>query len=214
MSAKAQALWLSALEDLPPRCVVIFTSNHPDKFQRRFLDRCEHYAFRSNADVLRQDAQSLVNAVWHAETGRTDAPDVSSLPGVVDKNGCLSFRAVVQGLNPLLRSARRAHNETAEKTAPVQPQVSIPAPAPAPVPALAPVASRLADSASQPVRNEEPQKPAPVRWRTVAVFDIDPRTAAIRQSSSPKPLAAVPAVPKRRNVESSRRPSECVLEPI
>lgn len=103
MSQKAQQLWLSALEDLPPRSVVVFTTNRADKFPDRFLDRCERLAFRADAPMLLQDAQALVDDVWRRE-GRPDSPpDVAGLEGIVDGEGRLSFRRVLRALEPMLR---------------------------------------------------------------------------------------------------------------
>lgn len=108
MSPKAQQLWLSALEDLPPRSLIIFTTNKTEKFADRFLDRCERFAFQANGAMLLQDAQALINLIWTRE-GRTDrAPNVAELPGLLDANKQLSFRRVVRALEPLVRSTRPA----------------------------------------------------------------------------------------------------------
>lgn len=120
MSPKAAQLWLSSLEDLPARSVVIFTTNHPEKFPERFRDRCERFAFDADPVVNLQDAQALVDRVWRAETGRDDSPRVADLRNVVEQ-GRLSYRRVVRALEPLL-AARRASDR----------------PAPAPEPRIAP----------------------------------------------------------------------------
>jgi hypothetical protein len=105
MSPKAAQLWLSALEDLPPRSVIVFTTNHPEKFPDRFLDRCERVRCESDPELLAQDAQTLVNELWRAETGRDDAPPWDRLPNVVEK-GQLSFRRVVRALEPIVRGLK------------------------------------------------------------------------------------------------------------
>lgn len=107
MSPKAAQLWLSALEDLPPRSLIVFTTNRPEKFADRFLDRCERFQFESDAEMLGVDAQVLADSIWWRETGREDAPEVSGLPGIRDDSGAISFRRVVRALEPLLRKARR-----------------------------------------------------------------------------------------------------------
>jgi hypothetical protein len=105
-SAKADQLWLSALEDLPPRRVIVFTTNHPEKFHQRFLDRCERIRFESNPALLFQDAQALAGRIWRAELGRDDCPPVERLPNLIER-GELSFRRVVRGLEPIIRHVRR-----------------------------------------------------------------------------------------------------------
>ena len=120
MSPKASHLWLSALENLPPKSVVIFTTNAPEKFPDRFIDRCERIDFQSAADLLALDAQALVNRIWLAETGRDDAPSVDTLPNVVDRDGHLSFRRVVAALDPRIRALA-----SEAKPAPVAPPTPI-----------------------------------------------------------------------------------------
>jgi hypothetical protein len=108
MTPKASYLWLSALENLPPKSVVVFTTNRPSHFPDRFLDRCERISFASDGRTLKQDAQSLINAVWRREVGTGDPPSVDDLPNVVDARGILSFRRAVMALNPLIRAKRSA----------------------------------------------------------------------------------------------------------
>lgn len=104
---KVANLWLSMIEDLPPRTLFIFTTNHPEKLAARFVDRCERLTFASEAPALLQDARLLAARIWHAEGGRPDRlPDVASLPGVVDDSGRLSFRRVVRAVESLLRGTR------------------------------------------------------------------------------------------------------------
>jgi replication-associated recombination protein RarA len=95
MSAKAKQLWLSALENLPPKTVIIFTTNHAHKFEQRFKDRCECVEFASSADQLIDDAQRLMNALWTAEDIAGEPADVRTIPWLVEK-GAISFRRVVR----------------------------------------------------------------------------------------------------------------------
>jgi ATPase family associated with various cellular activities (AAA) len=94
MSAKAKQMWLSALEELPSRSVVVFTTNHRSKFEPRFLHRCEEVAFESDADTLYQDAQRFLETMWHAEAMPGTAPDVRSLD--LAEKGHISFRRIVR----------------------------------------------------------------------------------------------------------------------
>jgi hypothetical protein len=105
-SPKADQLWLSALEDLPPKCVIIFTTNHPEKFAQRFIDRCERVTFAADAVALRQDAAELARRIWAAELHRDDVPALEMLPNLVER-GQLSFRRLVRGLEPIVRHVRK-----------------------------------------------------------------------------------------------------------
>jgi replication-associated recombination protein RarA len=108
MSPKAAQIWLSALEDLPPRRVIIFTTNHPEKFQQRFLDRCQRLDFESDAKLHAQDAQTLIREVWTKEGGfERTCPKFADLKGVTDDKGHLSYRRVIRALEPLLRAEAR-----------------------------------------------------------------------------------------------------------
>lgn len=103
---KAKQIWVSALETLPLRRVIIFTTNNPEKLEPRFHERAERIDFESSGLTLLHDAQLLANRVWQGELGRTDAPDVRQLKGLVDSDGRLSFRRVIRALEPLIRAAR------------------------------------------------------------------------------------------------------------
>ena len=95
MSPKARQRFLTAMEQIPPRSVIIFTTNHEKKFERRFLDRCEVVRFDSEADTHVQDAQIYLGDVWRGEGMPGDPPDVRTIEGLVD-NGAISYRRVAQ----------------------------------------------------------------------------------------------------------------------
>jgi hypothetical protein len=99
---KAKNLWLSALEALPPRTVVVFTSNHPEKFDQRTLDRFQHLRFVGSGDESIGAAQRLADTIWQAETHGTDGPDVTKLPNVVI-DGKVSYRRVASAMQDLVR---------------------------------------------------------------------------------------------------------------
>ncbi len=115
MSVKAAQIWLSALEDLPSKTLVIFTTNDASKFKDRFLDRCERFAFDAEATVHTQDAQALADDVWTKETGGTDSPKVATMPGVVNASGQISYRRVIRALEPLI-AAHKSRPVTTPKT--------------------------------------------------------------------------------------------------
>lgn len=119
MSDKAEKVWLDALEHLPPRTTVIFTTNEPAKLTGRFTDRCECYYFQSDATCLAAVATSLATDVWKAETGQ-DIPAETLDILAVPHHGAVSFRKVLTALEPLLREAMP--EDRAESLPPAQPE--------------------------------------------------------------------------------------------
>ena len=142
MTSVAKTLLLSALEDLPSRSVVIFTTNHPERFGDRFLDRCDRITFASDCGLMMDDAQTLVNRVWQGETGETTGPDVATLPNVC-QDGSMSFRRVVNAVASALHVRSRLASvatPVVEPTAPVAVSDVEPVEAPLPVSGGSPVA--------------------------------------------------------------------------
>jgi MoxR-like ATPase len=92
--SKSVNIFLGALEDLPPRSVVIFTTNSVQKFPQRFLDRCERIAFDCSA-ATHPGAEALIRRVWEAEGKEGPAPALHELRGVLDPLKRLSFRRLV-----------------------------------------------------------------------------------------------------------------------
>ena len=91
-----------------------------------------------------QDAEDLIDRIWLAETGRTDPPRFTEIPGLIDKNGQISFRRIVAALDPMVRVANAKHGHptpAAMAAKPPVPPVVAPAPEPAPIVAPAPVAA-------------------------------------------------------------------------
>ena len=109
ISRPAETIWLDRLEALPPRTVVVFTTNHPELLSSRFRDRCIRLEFESNAEILRKSAFDLSERIWRCECGRAPrAAERTKIIGVVHRateDELLSFRRVVQGLAPLLAVA-------------------------------------------------------------------------------------------------------------
>lgn len=108
MSPQAAYIWLDALENLPPRAVVVFTTNHANKLPARLRDRCECFRFESGYIALAPYLQELVAKVWRAETGRNDAPELDALGTLQDEAGNVSVRRVLQLITPLVRTATAA----------------------------------------------------------------------------------------------------------
>ena len=70
MTEQAEATWLDGLERLPPKTVVIFTTNNVRRMTDRFVRRCELVEFDSTSEAFREGLEELVRLVWKAETGR------------------------------------------------------------------------------------------------------------------------------------------------
>jgi hypothetical protein len=91
---------------LPPRTVVIFTTNHPEKWEGRaslWNQRLEALEFPSDASETVEFCQDLARAVWVAETGEDpeSCPVDASL--LVDpKSKRLTPRSVLLALDPII----------------------------------------------------------------------------------------------------------------
>src|SRR5260221_12007536 len=99
MSDAAAYVWLEILETLPPKSVVVFTTNDHSRLPQRLRDRCEAFIFQGQASALAGSVEALIAQVWKAETGRDDPPALNKL---ADSAGNISFRRVLQRLTPLL----------------------------------------------------------------------------------------------------------------
>lgn len=107
MTANAAHVWLDALENLPAKTVVVFTTNHAGRLPSRLRDRCERLAFLSGPIALLPAAQELVNRIWQDEVGCPDAPRVEEFGTVTDEHGDFSFRRLLQRMTPWVRSGQR-----------------------------------------------------------------------------------------------------------
>jgi replication-associated recombination protein RarA len=103
MSSPAETVWLDRLEALPPKTVVIFTTNYPGKLSARFADRCTRLTFESDAEKLRASATQFASAIWKAETRcKPDPARIQQIVQSVEANGQISFRRLVQALTVAL----------------------------------------------------------------------------------------------------------------
>jgi replication-associated recombination protein RarA len=112
MSEKAAFIWLDVLEHLPTKCVCVFTTNDLDKLPARFRQRCEVHSFKApirgldlQATPAEIAAQLLIDDVWRAELGHNHSPKLADLEGWSEA-GNVSFRAVLQSLEPIIRTQR------------------------------------------------------------------------------------------------------------
>lgn len=111
MTPAAGFVWLDALENLPKRTVIVFTTNRGDLLEARFRQRCEVHAFNSAVHITRLNplekaANAHIARIWRCELGCDHAPTARDLPGaIVDEQ--LSIRQCVQALEPIIRAQRR-----------------------------------------------------------------------------------------------------------
>ena len=136
MSPTAVLMLHSALENLPSKSIVVFTSDQPDRFPDSFMDRCVRIKMAPDAPNWRDGLQLAINRVWLGETGSMDdSPTVDDLPDDVYRRGVISFRRAVSALEPKIRDviARRAA-ERLDAGRPAPASVPVPVePAPAPI---------------------------------------------------------------------------------
>ncbi len=116
MSKPAETIWLDVLEHLPPKSVVVFTTNCITTLSRRFQDRCEVYEFVSATEKIAPAIRQLVERIWALEVGG-DCPcaDVLGMPTLdsADSMHC-SFRLAVQQIQKLIRQARQIEERLPE----------------------------------------------------------------------------------------------------
>ena len=98
MHPAAETIWLDALENLPSKSVVIFTTNYAERLSDRFRDRCMTLEFEGNSEALGIDALRLLAFVWRDCTtqeipGHTADRIVAE---ATDPKGVLSYRRLLQ----------------------------------------------------------------------------------------------------------------------
>jgi DNA polymerase III delta prime subunit len=102
MSPKARGLWLSILEDISDKTVIVFTTNDVEKFGQRFIDRCEHIKFERNAKVLQMDGQAYLNRLWIGEGLHGNPPNIEDCKGVI-VSAAMSFRRIARFVESEMR---------------------------------------------------------------------------------------------------------------
>lgn len=111
VNSTVERLWLDRLEELPPKTVIVFTTNNLASLPARFVDRCIGgvLEFRAAADDLAEHGRALARSIWRTETGAEMPADV--LDRVVTRSiqaGRMSFRRVVQNIvAPLAQKASK-----------------------------------------------------------------------------------------------------------
>lgn len=97
MHPAAETIWLDALETLPPKSVIVFTTNYAEKLPPRFRDRCMALAFSADPDQLAADARRLLSRIWRDCTGR-DIPGALAdrLVAGATSRDAFSYRRLLQ----------------------------------------------------------------------------------------------------------------------
>ena len=121
MSKQSEIIFLDILEHLPEKTVVIFTTNEAANMSARFKQRCELHTFKTPVKDFGQGngdceiaAQAMIDEVWQKELGHNHSPRLGDLDGWRD-GGNLSFRSVLQALEPLIRLQREDDELAAQK---------------------------------------------------------------------------------------------------
>jgi DNA polymerase-3 subunit delta' len=99
LSAAAEIIWLDLLENLPPRSVIVFTTNDPSKMSERFYDRCLALEFDADSARLDAPARELATRIMTAERGL--APLENEVAEIIRRSaraGKISFRRIVQNI--------------------------------------------------------------------------------------------------------------------
>lgn len=103
MNPAAETIWLDRLEQIPPRTVVVFTTNHLGKLSQRFRDRCMRVSFESDAAKVRASVESMLTAMWKAEMGeKPERRVIAEIAANAVEDGKLSFRRAAQLLQAYL----------------------------------------------------------------------------------------------------------------
>lgn len=106
MTPQAETIWLDGLEKLPPKTVVIFTTNNLETISARLASRCELVEFTGDPAVINGAFGKFIKHVWKQETGKA----LRCLPeglGVFDiAGGTISFRLALQQIGPFARDGR------------------------------------------------------------------------------------------------------------
>ena len=107
MTAGAAAMWLDALEHLPPKTVLIFTTNDMGRLPARFLGRCELVPFSGDSSEFSSALFALVREIWRKETGKLLRWVPEDTGRIEQCDPTLSIRLAIQQIAPYLRSGKK-----------------------------------------------------------------------------------------------------------
>jgi len=104
MTVQAEQIWLDALENLPPKTVVIFTTNELGRLSDRLLSRCEILEFLAGGEAFEADVAKFIKTIWKKETGASLKAIPADLGRFDMAGGTLSIRLALQQIAPYIRS--------------------------------------------------------------------------------------------------------------
>jgi hypothetical protein len=104
MTTQAEAMWLDALERIPDKTILVFTTNNLHRLTDRFRRRCEVYRFDASGPEFKRGLEQLVKRVWQSETGKK----LSRLPDDLGKfelaSSDHSIALAIQQITPFIRA--------------------------------------------------------------------------------------------------------------
>lgn len=103
MTAGAAAMWLDALEHLPPKTAVVFTTNNLEKLPARFIGRCELVPFCGDTPEFSAGLYNLIRSIWKAETGNRLRRIPDDIGRIELCDPTLSIRLAMQQIAPYIR---------------------------------------------------------------------------------------------------------------
>lgn len=97
VSKQAEVAWLDILEKLPPRCMIVFTTNNVDNLSQRLLDRCLLVQFVSKMGIdAKRAIESLALAAFATAGLELTAPALSKITRAATIDGQVSYRRAVR----------------------------------------------------------------------------------------------------------------------
>jgi len=103
MTPQAEQIWLDRLESLPPKTVIVFTTNELRRLSRRLIGRCEVVEFDGETPSFLDGMSSLARRVWKTETGKAMGKIPANLGRYELADGTYSIRLALQQLAPMIR---------------------------------------------------------------------------------------------------------------
>ena len=108
MTEQAHGVWLDGLdaENLPPRAVIVFTTNKISRLADRLVSRGEVFGFDGTSAAWCRAVHRHCQRIIQAETGRK----IAALPpdlGRFDMNGPISMRQAIQQITPYVATGRK-----------------------------------------------------------------------------------------------------------
>lgn len=104
MTPQAEAIWLDGLEHLPPKTIIVFTTNALHKLTRRLVGRCEVVQFDGASPEFLRGLHAHIRKIWKAKTGKRLDRIPVGLGRYEMADTVYSVRLAVQQIAPLIRT--------------------------------------------------------------------------------------------------------------